>query len=585
MVPAIAAAGVAVAATAVAAAVAAGAVVVGGGIVVREGGKLLLACGRELGQQAEENLAMQQRLVSAARRYDSDLRRGEIEEIARSIERSQARLQALQTTARRRNAAIVALLQGAGQEHVPAVDWAAAEIARAQEMRLPPTTKRMEPIEAWPERVREAVAQADRIERDLEDFVTGSRRGLFATAFWCQQVAEARTMLTKIEGPSKAHLAAVMLGERQPDIAGLAEVRAMLAAVAQRVAIMEATAPAQAVQRESALTALSQAQQAFDAAAGRAGSVNTIEGLEIASQTLDDAMKALECFEFVKVHTAAQAVLQHLVSLQDVVSLQRQRNLEHLLARLRAQVSPLAEVPLLANVAQDWLADCTACEQLAAQDIAAAWERVDGTGRLTDRANTLVRQAVEFVQQQAAQGVMDAAAETMQELGFRPDPGRRDAGASVHSLMGRQGEKRIHVSLCDSGEITVRIDGFGDQGCAAVQQRFFEGLRERGVISAWQGQFLLSDAVEDLVQTLWQSGLDVRVEPTGGGVTVLAQGKPNLLTTINYDGNLEVSADLERWWRTHVRTGESITLQDAQQEHQRKFYEHLQSIRLKERTC
>ena len=150
MGPAIAAAGVAVAATAVAAAVVAGAVVVGGGIVVREGGKLLLACGRELGQQAEENLAMQQRLLSAARKYESDLRHREIQQIEQRIERSQARLQALRATAQQRSAALAALLQGAGQEHVPAIDWAAVETSRTQAMSLPPTTKQKKPIEAWP---------------------------------------------------------------------------------------------------------------------------------------------------------------------------------------------------------------------------------------------------------------------------------------------------------------------------------------------------------------------------------------------------------------------------------------------------
>ena len=232
--------------------------------------------------------------------------------------------------------------------------------------------------------------------------------------------------------------------------------------------------------------------------------------------------------------------------------------------------------------AREWLADCEACEKVAAHDVAAAWDRTDGAGGLADRANTLVRRAVEFVQQQTAQGVMAAAAETMQELGFRPDPDGHDACVPMHALVGRQGEKRIHVSLCDTGEITVRIDGFGDQSCAAVQQKFFEGLRKRGVVSAWQGQFLLSDAVEDLVQTLWQSGLDVRVEPTRGGVTVLAQGKPNLLVAVNHDGDLDVTPDLEKWWRSHVRTGERITLQEDQIKRQRDFHQRQQSILLME---
>ena len=192
-------------------------------------------------------------------------------------------------------------------------------------------------------------AQADRIEGDLERFVTGSQRGLFATAFWCQQIAEARKGLALIVGPGKANLAAVMLGECQPDVAGLAVVRAMLAAVAQRVATMEATAPVQAMQRESVLALLNQARQAFDIAMELTDPTSGVDGLEIASQTLDDAVKALERFEFVKAHTAAQAVVQHLASLHDLVSLQRRRNLEHLLARSRAQVGPLIEVPLLAD--------------------------------------------------------------------------------------------------------------------------------------------------------------------------------------------------------------------------------------------
>ncbi len=539
------AAGAAVAAAAaVVGAVVIGGVVIGGGIVVRQGGRLLLACGHELANQASQNLAMQSQLQRAARNYECQLREREREREYQSAEAVRARHTALEETLRQRDAAIAALRAG-GPVKVVQVDWSVL-----QQPAWESPIEHFEPLSAWFERLAASANRLRNATEALDRYVTGERCGLFNLGAWQDELGRAREKLVELQGPHGKATLAVMRGEARPNLAALSEIDGVIEAVQAHLVELHALAPLREEQRKAAMERIEQARAAVHQHAGAEAAGPRLDGLEIAVATLGDALAEAARCEFLAAESAARAALQHFARLDQVVADQRRLNLQHMLDDLRARVEPLRQAQPLAERAAQWLADAATCQSLLEQDVAAAWETVERSAGLAARADQLTRSAVQWVQSQQAETVLKAASETLAEMGYETS-GHQDG--ATHTLVGRQGDRKVLLGLAESGEIHAEFKGHGDATCAQSYQAFFAGLEKRGVIAAVQSRFSLEEAVDDLVQTLREAGLNTKVEPGAGGVTVIATGQPGAAGRVSYDGLVSISDELEELWQGRVR--------------------------------
>jgi len=517
-----------------------------GVVVVREGGRVVVACGSELRAIAGEQLAMQQALRMAARAYENRLLGERLDEQREAASESAARFARARSLRERLEHERAALQAATAHD-----ESAAAERLRSLREQVlaaaPPLGVRTPDdrgglLSGWPARLRQARALAEQIGGGLERYRTGARSGLFRVERLFVTLGQAQAQLAALHESAIE----VALGAQLPDTAQLDRALDDLHYLDRRLLELATKTPHQLALRRTALDALSRAAAAYERAAAAPEAADHAAPLALATATLDDAAWAFDACAFQRAAQLAAAAEAQLAALATAVGEQRQRNLTLFLDVLEQRVSALSELPQLASEARSWLERCAACKAAAAADPANAWPIAEA---LADSAEALQRRGLELLVAAAATNMADLTRETLGEMGY---PAELDELAEGRKqLIATRDGRKIAVLVGASGETSMRFEGFGDESCQAVQRELIARLRAKGVVGAWKERFTLASAVQQTVSLLNRHGLNVRVEPSEGGVTVVASGKLDASATISYDG--AVHADSA--WQEAVRSG------------------------------
>lgn len=516
-----------------------------GVIVVREGGRLVLACGHELRAVAGEQLAMQRALRAAARSYEGRLLGERLDQQRDAAASAAARLAAARALHARVNQELASLRAASQADSVAAVDQ--LRLLREQVLAAGPPLSLQSPdlsgrLAAWASRLRQARALSDQIGLGLERYHTGARSRLFVVDGLLATLADARSRLATLDDDASQ----VLAGATLPDTDQLDSALGDLDYIDRRLIELDAQTPQQIRRRRDALDALALAAVALERAVA-SPALAEHPALDLAADTLNDASRALDRCEFERAAQLATAATAQVSSQDTAVAAQRQRNVALFLELLEQRVTGLGELPELQAEARAWRERCTQCKTTAASDPAAAWTQAEA---LANEAETLQQRALGLLTTAAGRTMSDLTREALVEMGFAAEV--RDLAEGRREVVATQSGRQVGVVLSTSGEMTMRFEGFGDTSCQTVQHELIDRLRAKGVVGAWKERFSLSRAVQQTVSLLNRQGLDVRVEPSQGGVTVVASGRVNARSTISYDGTIRA----DEAWTAAVRSGQ-----------------------------
>ena len=582
-VPVVAAAGAAVAAIAVVgAAVAVGGV---GVVVAQQAGRAVLACGREMKAMAEQNRAMQRSLQQAALRYEEKLRQQERErESLRSAELQQ-RLEEQREAVLRRQQRMARMRQAQSSPSETTIDWDAIAKTRAEILagERPPATAERHRISGWEERLKRVRMMTDGLHQGLEYFVSGPGQGLFVLAGLREVLQDAEEQLRKLED----NAVGVLLERTTVPASDLESLLVTLEYIDDRLQEMRAQVPQKRSQRQAAMSALELANQALEQAVLKPETANYLTGVEMLQGMLNEASAKVEEAKFERARSTAEAVLNHLEHIEATVTQQRQKNLYVLMQTYRSKVDPLQQLPELAGRVTRWQQDFERVEQIAASDIERAWTLAakPSTG-LCAVGDELQQEALRILLQHQTSALGALSEEALREMGYAI--ARRTDEDGIQYIEGRIGKQHMYVTFSESGQMLVKADGFGDASCQPEMQRFLQLMQNKGVQGAWQEKFILTEALQRLLRLLQEAGLNVKVEPTDDGVTVLASGAPDASARINYDGREIVSsAMLDRLWQREIQQDHSYAdiireLDDEWQTRQDDMIRQRDAILLKE---
>lgn len=584
-VPVVAAAGAAVAAIAVVgAAVAVGGV---GVVVAQQAGRAVLACGREMKAMAEQNRAMQRSLQEAALRYEEKLSQQERErERLRSAELQQ-RLEDQRETVLRRQERMDRMRQAQSLPPEIMIDWDAIAKARAEILagERPPATAERHRISGWEQRLKRVRLMTDGLHQGLEYFVSGPGQGLFVLAGLREVLQDAEEQLRKLED----NTVDVLLGRTTVPASDLESLLVTLEYIDDRLQEMRAQELQKHSQRQAAMSVLERANQVLEQAVLKPETANYLTGVEMLQGMLDEASAKLEEAKFERARSTAEAVLNHLEHIEATVTQQRQKNLYVLMQTYRSKVDPLQQLPELAGRVARWQQDFDRIAQIAVSDIERAWTLVTKPAiGLFSVADELQREALSVLLENQSNALGQLSQQALQEMGY--EIARQTAEDGTRFIEGRLGKQRMYITFTESGEMVVKADGFGDASCQPEMQQFLQIMQDKGIQGAWQEKFILTDALQRMLRLLQEAGLNVKIEPTDDGVTVLASGALDMSARINYDGQESVSAAmLDQLWQREIQQGSSYAdiireMDDERQARREELNRQRDAVLLKEKA-
>lgn len=536
--------------------VAVGAAVAIGGIgvvVAQQAGKAVLACGREMKAMAEQNRAMQRSLQQAALRYEEKLRQQEREHSSLHSQELQKELQKQRSEVQQREQRMNRLRQR--PKSVEMINWDAIEKARAEVLASapPPAITEHHRISGWEQRLKRVRIMADGLHRGLEYFTSGAGQNLFVLAGLKEMLHDAEQRLRELE----SNAVDVVLQRATVPASDLETLLATLEYVDGRLQEMRVQIPQKRSQRQATLTMLEQANQALNQTLLRSDATDYVAGLKMLQDMLNEASAKIEEAKFERAFSTAEAVLKHLEHVETMIVQQRQKNLYVLMHTCRMKTDPLEQLPELAERVASWQRDYDSIVQIAASDIERAWTLTTQsvTGLLVVAAE-LQQAALNILLQHQSSTLAGLTKATLQEMGYEII--HRPEEDDLQFIQGSRGRQRMYVTLSQAGDMRIKADGFGDASCQPEMQKFLQLLQEKGVQGAWQEKFVLTEALQRLLRLLQEAGLNVKVEPTDDGVTVVASGALGATAEINYDGKKIISrALLEQLWRGHIQENKS----------------------------
>lgn len=520
--------------------------VAGVGIVaVREGSRLVLGCGRQLSAAAMENLESQRKIRRAASEYESQLRM----QAEQAVAHKTANLQ-MQNEARReqRRLQISTLLTTTSKFVIPLQNPIEEEELQSYRDSIvgttpPPPQPFRDRISGWHGEVQRMSRFAQRLEQSLENYQMGIYQGLFRVEFLRETLQKAQTQLAELEDT------AVDVDETNPPRTDILELcQADLEYIYGRLQEFQMRRAEMARQRQTALESIEQAATARETLRIESLQAEDVTGVEVVDQALQDAATALSACQFIRAHHAAHSALTHLQALNQAVDTQRLHNLLAVLEQLRSQVEPLRELPSLAATVDQWLEGYRSCEEFASKNITLAWERIQAPKiGLADRADALHERALTEIRRLNSISTVHLIEETLKEMGHVATvEGNLNNPDDILQITGERETEAIIVTLGGGGELSLKMEGYEGAECQYAYDTFVNTLQEKGLQATWQQKFTLSESLQRLTRLLKSHGLNVKIEPTHNGYTVLANGNPHQSAMIDFDGRLRTSAELEK---------------------------------------
>lgn len=503
---------------------------------------------------AKENLRLQRALHNAARRYESQLSAQAVTLDLQRVAQLRTQLEEQRRQQQQREqflAGVQSRLHSAGRQ--PEIDREAVQQLCDELLAADPPAPgaRFDRLSGWANKVQQAMSLAEQLGRLLQRFTTGPYQGLFKTQFLQDLHQETLQQLSGLE--SQANLVSA---QNPPDIATYQQVLAALSYLDRRMKEMETLIPARLQQRQSAWSAIEQARQMLDRMFPASVTRQELAGLQIAAQTIDDALATLDTFEFSKAQGIAEAAQQHLQTITDVTAQQRHHNLRLFLSRLQQQVAPLRGLEELRASVDLWLERYQQAIDMPPQQVEAVWTLLEGEAGLVKSAEQLQQQALQILLHQSSQSLAALSQTTLEAMGYQVERQPTDDGSQF--LVGRQGQRRFYVTLSQSGSMSLRAEGFGNASCKPVLEDFLRRLKDQGTVGVWQQQFSLTESVQRLTQLLQEAGLNVKIEPSENGATVLASGTVGGAARVSYDGTTSFSPELNQLYQQWIEQVRSL---------------------------
>lgn len=520
-----------------------------GVLVAREAARAVVACGSELKAMADENLALQRQLREAAWKYEREQLQAAQAQRQHNADELRAQMERLREQGRKRRQWQESLKERAMPTTEPAIDWTTLDQIRSQvipDARPQKTTWAM--ASGWPGKVHRLRAWTDQLRRYTARFQGGANAHLFDVS----GLVEMQRKLDSGIAAMESQVIDVALGHTPPSAAIFEEAVAAAAYLERRLKEMEALAPERRNLRGKAIQTLWQAQELLHSMLNSPEAMTYLGDVEHISRILDNAELALSKAEFTSAISGAEAVLRHLQAVSETSQRLRQRNLVLLLDDWRKRIEPLAQFSELKDKAEQWLRNDTAIHTLLESDVASAWEQANRAGGSLDAAETLFQQATKLLLHTTAELLAKNAGECLNDMGYRVDT---RMGDGVRTLIARKTDgKEFYLTIDDLGQMAFKVEGHGDKSCQTALREFMDRLKAKGVGAAYQSEFSLGLATQQLVHVLQSKGFDVRIEPTEEGVTVLAEGKPALTGKVGFDGIVRSSLTPEmlNLWRQQV---------------------------------
>lgn len=564
--------------------IAAVAVAGAGVLVAREAARAVVACGSELKAMADENLALQRQLRVAAANYEREQSQAAQAQRQRNADELRAQMERLRKQERERTRRQENLKERAMPTTEPAIDWAALDQMRSQvipDARPQKVTWVMG--SGWPGKVHRLHAWTDQLRGYTARFESGANAHLFNVNGLVEMHRKLDSRIAAMESQAMD----VALGHTPPSVSIFEEAVAAASYLERRLKEMEALAPERRKLRQKAIQTLSQAQELLHSVLDSSEAMTYLGDVEHISRILDDAERALSKAEFTGAISGAEAVLRHLQAERETGQRLRQRNLVLLLDNWRKRIEPLAQFSELKDKVEEWLRHDTTIRTLLESDVASAWEQANRTGGSLDAAETLFQQATNLLLHTTAELLARNAGECLNDMGYRIDT---RMGDGVRTLVARKTDgKEFYLTIDDLGQMAFKVEGHGDESCQIALREFMDRLKAKGVGAAYQSEFSLGLATQQLVHVLQSKGFDVRIEPTEQGVTVLAEGRPALTGKVDFDGIVRSSLTPEMLglWRQQVEDTlpeQEPPVANAEDEWSRaqKAWADMQQSRLKE---
>lgn len=520
-----------------------------GVLVARKTARAIIVCGSELKAMADENLALQRQLRAAAANYEREQLQAAQTQRQRNAYELRAQMERLREQERERRRRQESLKERAMPTTEPAIDWAALDQMRSQVIPdAHPQKITWAMASGWPGKVHRLRAWTNQLHQHTVRFEGGANAHLFDVSGLVEMYRKLDSRIADMESQAMG----VAVGNTPPSAAIFEEAVAAATYLERRLNEMDALAPERRKLRGKAIQTLWQAQELLRIVLDSSEAVTYLGDVEHISRILDDAERALSKAKFTNAIAGAEAVLRHLQAVRETGQRLRQRNLVLLLDDWRKRIEPLAQFSELKDKVEEWLRNDTTIRTLLESDVASAWEQANRTGGSLDAAETLFQQATNLLLHTTAELLTKNAGECLNDMGYRVDT---RMGDGVRTLIARKTDgKEFYLTIDDLGQMAFKVEGHGDESCQTALREFMDRLKAKGVGAAYQSEFSLGLATQQLVHVLQSKGFDVRIEPTEEGVTVLAEGKPALTGKVGFDGIVRSSLTPEMLdlWRQQV---------------------------------
>lgn len=507
-----------------AALVAAAGVVIAGGVIAYQVGRGVVACGRKVSEAIQEHAARQRAINAACAQYEARVLR-----------------------AARGGTAIPATAGAERRMQLLARMNARRELARqpAPEPPLPPLLPDpgLQPDPMPSVRLAHHATldlDADQVAAELERIATMLTEledprwlGLVTVGDLRDRLAELKHEVERNRGATAGESIRLLYDLQQ-------EVHALRAEIAYRAA----ESRAKHEQRQRAAESLAQAAEHLHVKAQALSAEPGMESaLAVAYDLLTEADQLLIQGEPVAAHYLAETALSYVDELSLSLDALRRSNAEVAITALRDYVSgfkfpPEDPTPIALN---RLIAEAEA--QLQAGEFEACWMTLKTAQAEADQVAAQVEQKLQTAQRDVA---IKMAQETFKEMGYTTGPVSIRPDGDAEFTAKRDDGAHFRVWVTPDGLLQYKAENFGTAECQTETARFFERVKEKGMIINVQSEFNLAAALARLREVMLRQGYTmVREEVASDGKGRVLTGTMASGESVRYRVNYEGAAQRE----------------------------------------